>query len=230
MNDITFQVGSDGNHGTAAWEGDYTTAITSQYNKAVIMDEFAGLGRGWNDPDMLVIGMDGIDNIMCRSHMAMWCMMNSPLMLGLDLRRVIKGDEIYNILANEDLIALDQDPLGIQAKRIFTTYECSEPDKEYIRDNNRIDILAKPLNDGSIAIGFFNISQEEKTVVPPVSVDQIIGAIGKKAVEKNIFANAEKYLVKDLYTGEITETYSKVFEAGTLAACDSKVVRITPVS
>ena len=230
LNDITFQVGSDGNHGTAAWEGDYTTAITSQYNKAVIMDEFAGLGRGWNDPDMLVIGMDGIDNIMCRSHMAMWCMMNSPLMLGLDLRRVIKGDEIYNILANEDLIALDQDPLGIQAKRIFTTYECSEPDKEYIRDNNRIDILAKPLNDGSIAIGFFNISQEEKTVVPPVSVDQIIGAIGKKAVEKNIFANAEKYLVKDLYTGEITETYSKVFEAGTLAACDSKVIRITPVS
>ena len=230
LNDITFQVGSDGNHGTAAWEGDYTTAITSQYNKAVIMDEFAGLGRGWNDPDMLVIGMDGIDNIMCRSHMAMWCMMNSPLMLGLDLRRVIKGDEIYNIIANEDLIALDQDPLGIQAKRIFTTYECSEPDKEYIRDNNRIDILAKPLNDGSIAIGFFNISQEEKIVVPPVSVDQIIGAIGKKAVEKDIFANAEKYLVKDLYTGEITETYSKVFEAGTLAACDSKVVRITPVS
>ena len=230
LNDITFQVGSDGNHGTAAWEGDYTTAITSQYNKAVIMDEFAGLGRGWNDPDMLVIGMDGIDNIMCRSHMAMWCMMNSPLMLGLDLRRVIKGDEIYNIIANEDLIALDQDPLGIQAKRIFTTYECSEPDKEYIRDNNRIDILAKPLNDGSIAIGFFNISQEEKTVVPPVSVDQIIGAIGKKAVEKNIFANAEKYLVKDLYTGETTETYSKVFESGTLAACDSKVIRITPVS
>ena len=230
LNDITFQVGSDGNHGTAAWEGDYTTAITSQYNKAVIMDEFAGLGRGWNDPDMLVIGMDGIDNIMCRSHMAMWCMMNSPLMLGLDLRRVIKGDEIYNIIANEDLIALDQDPLGIQAKRIFTTYECSEPDKEYIRDNNRIDILAKPLNDGSIAIGFFNISQEEKIVVPPVSVDQIIGAIGKKAVEKDIFANAEKYLVKDLYTGEITETYSKVFESGTLAACDSKVIRITPVS
>ena len=230
LNDITFQVGSDGNHGTAAWEGDYTTAITSQYNKAVIMDEFAGLGRGWNDPDMLVIGMDGIDNIMCRSHMAMWCMMNSPLMLGIDLRRVTKGDEIYDIIANEDLIALDQDPLGIQAKRIFTTYRCSDPDKEYIRDNNRIDILAKPLNDGSIAIGFFNISQEEKSAVPTVTVDQIISAVGCKAVEKDLFANAEKYMVKDLYTGEVTETDRKVFEAGKLAACDSKVIRITPVS
>lgn len=230
LNDITFQVGSDGNHGTAAWEGDYTTAITSQYNKAVIMDEFAGLGRGWNDPDMLVIGMDGINNIMCRSHMAMWCMMNSPLMLGLDLRRVTKGEEIYNIISNEDLIALDQDPLGIQAKRIFTTYECSEPDKEYIRDNNRIDILAKPLKDGSIAIGFFNISQEEKTDVPSISVDQIMDAIGCKAADKDRFANAEKYMIKDLYTGEVTELESKVFETGALAACDSKVIKITPVS
>ncbi|MBR4914068.1 MAG: glycoside hydrolase family 27 protein [Clostridiales bacterium] len=230
LNDITFQVGLDGNHGTAAWEGDYTTAITSQYNKAVIMDEFAGLGRGWNDPDMLVIGMDGINNIMCRSHMAMWCMMNSPLMLGLDLRRVTKCDEIYNIISNEDLIALDQDPLGIQAKRIFTTYECSEPDKEYIRDNNRIDILAKPLKDGSIAIGFFNISQEEKTDVPSISVDQIMVAIGCKAADKDRFADAEKYMIKDLYTGEVTELESKVFEAGALAACDSKVIRITPVS
>ncbi len=42
LNDITFQVGADGDHGTAAWEGDYTTSITSQYNKAVIMDEFSG--------------------------------------------------------------------------------------------------------------------------------------------------------------------------------------------
>ena len=229
LNDITFQVGSDGNNGTAAWEGDYTTSITSQYNKAVIMDEFAGLGRGWNDPDMLVIGMDGIDNIMCRSHMAMWCMMNSPLMLGLDLRRVTKGDAIYDIIANEDLIALDQDPLGVQAKRIFTTYDCSEPDKEYIRDNDRIDILAKPLANGDIALGFFNLSQEEKDV-PPVSTDEIMNKIGGKAVNKDLFANAKEYKIKDLYTGEAVTTESKVFGAGKLAACDSKVIRITPVS
>ena len=230
LNDITFQVGADGNHGTAAWECDYTTSITSQYNKAVIMDEFAGLGRGWNDPDMLVIGMDGINNVMCRSHMAMWCMMNSPLMLGLDLRRVNKGDELYNIFTNEDLIALDQDPLGIQAKRIFTTYECDEPDKEYIRDNNRIDILAKPLANGDIALGFFNLSQEKKTDDPSVSVDQILSKIGSKAAEKDLFANAKKYVVKDLYTGEVTETESKVFSAGILEACDSKVIRITPLA
>lgn len=229
LNDITFQVGADGNHGTAAWECDYTTSITSQYNKAVIMDEFSGLGIGWNDPDMLVIGMDGINNIMCRSHMAMWCMLNSPLMLGVDLRRVNKGDEIYNIIANKDLIALDQDPLGVQAKRIFTTYECSEPDKEYIRDNNRIDILAKPLSDGGIALGFFNLSQEQKEV-PSISVNEILDKIGRKTVNKDLFANAEEYKIKDLYTGEETISRSKIFDAGTLEGCDSKVIRITPVS
>ena len=229
LNDITFQVGADGNHGTAAWECDYTTSITSQYNKAVIMDEFSGLGIGWNDPDMLVIGMDGINNIMCRSHMAMWCMLNSPLMLGVDLRRVNKGDDIYNIIANKDLIALDQDPLGVQAKRIFTTYECSEPDKEYIRDNNRIDILAKPLSDGGIALGFFNLSQEQKEV-PSISVNEILDKIGRKTVNKDLFANAEEYKIKDLYTGEETISRSKIFDAGTLEGCDSKVIRITPVS
>ena len=230
LNDITFQVGSDCNHGTAAWECDYTTSITSQYNKAVIMDEFAGLGRGWNDPDMLVIGMDGISNIMCRTHMAMWCMLNSPLMLGLDLRRVNKGEEIYNIIANKDLIALDQDALGIQAKRIFTTYECAEPDKEYIRDNNRIDILAKPLANGDIALGFFNLSQEQKSDNPAVSVDQILDAIGNKAADKDLFANAKSYRIKDLCTGEESTTDSRDFAAGILEACDSKVIRITPIT
>ena len=232
LNDITFQVGADGNHGTAAWECDYTTSITSQYNKAVIMDEFSGLSIGWNDPDMLVIGMDGINNIMCRSHMAMWCMLNSPLMLGVDLRRVNKGDDIYNIIANKDLIALDQDPLGVQAKRIFTTYECSEPDNEYIRDNNRIDILAKPLSDGGIALGFFNLSQEQKEQkeVPSISVNEILDKIGRKTVNKDLFANAEEYKIKDLYTGEETISRSKIFDAGTLEGCDSKVIRITPVS
>ena len=42
----------------------------------------------------------------------------APLMLGLDLRRVQKDDEIYQIIACEAIIALNQDPLGVQAKRV----------------------------------------------------------------------------------------------------------------
>ena len=230
LNDITFQVGADGNHGTAAWEGDYTTSITSQYNKAVIMDEFAGLDKGWNDPDMLVIGMDGIDDTMCMSHMAMWCMLNSPLMLGMDLRRVEKGDSIYNIITNTDLIALDQDPLGIQAKRIFTTTECTTPDKDYIRDTKRIDVLAKPLSNGDIALAFFNIENADKEQPVSVNADDIVKAIGHKMVNANAFAKASSYQIRDLISKEETTVSSKSFGIDSIKACDSKVIRITPIA
>ncbi len=63
------------------------------------MDEFAGLDKGWNDPDMMVMGMKGLTETMNKTHMAMWCMMNAPLMLGLDLRRVQKGDEMTGRLS-----------------------------------------------------------------------------------------------------------------------------------
>ena len=232
LNDITFQVGSDGNPGTAAWESDYTTSITSQYNKAVVMDEFAGLDKGWNDPDMMVIGMDGITETMCVSHMAMWCMLNSPLMLGLDLRRVNKGDWIYNIIANEDLIALDQDPLGIQAKRIYTTYSCNDPSTAYIRDNNRVDVLAKPLADGDIALAFFNLKQEDHSEKVSLSVDQIIEALGSKlsASSKNGFNKAASYKLKDLIDKTYSETASRTFSIDSIAASGCKIFRITPVT
>ena len=228
LNDITFQVGSDGNPGNATWEDEYTTAITSQYNKAVIMDEYAGRGRGWNDPDMLVIGMDGIDETQCRSHMAMWCMMNSPLMLGMDLRRVQKGDPVYNLITNDELISLDQDPLGIQAKRIFTTYECDDPAASYIRDNDRIDVLAKPLSDGSAALGFFNLSKTDKDTKITVPVELIISKIGPKMVSSDAFASASSYTIRDLFSSE--ETEESEFILNGIKACDCKVIRITPVS
>ena len=232
LNDITFQVGSDGSPGTAAWESDYTTSITSQYNKAVIMDEFAGLGKGWNDPDMLVIGMDGINETMCTSHMTMWCMMNSPLMLGMDLRHVNKGDWVYNIIANEDLIALDQDPLGVPAKRIYTTFSCVDPSLEYIRDNNRVDVLAKPLKNGDIALAFFNLSKEEYSERLSVSAEFIVDCLRSKmsCSAKDAFLNAVSYKIKDLITKEIYDSSDKDFFVNNLCGCGCKVLRISPVS
>ena len=160
LNDITFNVGSDGNPGNGRWTEPGTASITSQYNKAVVMDEFAGLDKGWYDPDMLVIGMNGVDLTMAKTHFTMWCMMNSPLMLGLDLRRVVKGDELYNIIANKELIALNQDAAGIQTKRVWSSLEQERSDKVYITNNDRADILVKPLSNGDFAISFINLSEK----------------------------------------------------------------------
>ena len=235
LNDITFQVGSDGNPGRGAWESDYTTSVTSQYNKAVIMDEFAGLDKGWNDPDMLMIGMDGLTEVMCKTHMTMWAMMNSPLMLGMDLRRMEKGDVYYNIVSNEALIALNQDPLGVQAKRIFASKltEASgkvgiRPDQTYVRDNDRVDILAKPLADGSVALSFLNLSRQEKSEGYGVTVAQILEGIGKKMVAPDRFAGAKSYAVRNLWTGESGLCEDGRFEVKSLAGCDNLTIRVTP--
>ena len=217
LNDITFRVGWDGNPGIGRWYDPGTPSVTSQYNKAVVMDEFAGLDKGWNDPDMLMIGMDGLTDIQCKTHMVMWCMMNSPLMLGLDLRRVKKGDWIYEIIANERLIALNQDALGIQAKRLSTSVESQNPAKDYITDNDRVDILVKPLSDGGAAISFINVSERKQTGDFSISASDIPFAS---------FVKGEKYKVTNLWTGEEWDTNEQVFKVSELAACDSYTIKI----
>lgn len=222
LNDITFAVGADGDPGKGTWNSDYTCGLTSQYNKAVIMGQFAGLDKGWNDPDMLMIGMNGLDMTQCRTHMAMWCMMNSPLMLGLDLRRVKKGDEIYNIIANKDLIALNQDALGKQATRIYCSKENENPDTTYVRDNDRVDVLAKPLADGSVALSFINVSDTNACDKVSVNLDLIRKFLG------NVLEGATEFEVTNLWTKETVKNVGKVFGAIDLAPCDNVTIKISP--
>ena len=161
--------------------------------------------------------------------MAMWCMMNSPLMLGLDLRRVEKGDALYQIIANEDLIALNQDALGIQAKRIFTTIESEAPDKDYITNHERCDILAKPLADGSVAVSFINLSDHEWSETLCVTAEQIVKAIGNKMPNAKTFENAKAYSVKNLWSKEQKEVSEGKFVTEQLQACESITLRIKPL-
>ena len=209
LNDITFAVGSpEGDYGTGQWFDKYTNSITSQYNKCVIMDEFASLERGWNDPDMLMIGMNGLTPAMNRTHMSMWCMMNAPLMLGLDLRRVEKGDDIYKIITNEYLIGINQDPLGIQAKRVFTTYPCEDPSKEYIRDINRVDVLAKPLSGGRLAVAIYNLSDEIAEEDIDLDLNLIAERLGSKFPSE--LKNVQKLKEINVWNGDSATVSRKI--------------------
>ncbi|WP_026517945.1 glycoside hydrolase family 27 protein [Butyrivibrio sp. MC2021] len=222
LNDITFRVGSDGDPGVGTWTGDYTTSVATQYSKAVIMDEFAGLDKGWNDPDMLMIGMNGLNGTQNKTHMTMWAMMNSPLMLGLDLRRVEKGDELYNIIANKDVIALNQDSLGIQAKRVFSSLAKEDPSKEYIRDIDRVDILVKPLSENRSAISFINVAETDKNEEYSVDMALIKKFLGDKVKESS------EYKVKDVWTKEETTNTTGIFSVKGLKACDNVTLVVTP--
>ncbi|GAA2062330.1 hypothetical protein GCM10009801_05350 [Streptomyces albiaxialis] len=108
---------------------------------------YAGPGR-WNDPDMLEVGNGGMTDTEYRTHFSMWAIMAAPLLIGSDLRKA--GDETLEILGNEEVIAVDQDPLGKQGSVV------SEEGGRWV--------VSKEMKDGSRAVALFNETGEEQTV------------------------------------------------------------------
>jgi len=111
------------------------------------LERFAGPG-GWNDPDMLVIGLNNSGFIKgggCtfeeyRTQMSMWCMLAAPLMMGCDVRNM--DNVTKSILLNKDIIAIDQDSLGKQAFRVYR--------------KDGLEVFKKPLTGNRVAVAFLN--------------------------------------------------------------------------
>jgi len=76
----------------------------------------AGPGQ-WNDPDMLIVGNFGLSYEQSKTQMAMWAIFAAPLLMSVDLRTL--KSEYKEILKNKKIIAVNQDPLGIQGRRIY---------------------------------------------------------------------------------------------------------------
>jgi alpha-galactosidase len=118
-----------------------------------VCSPFAGPGH-WNDPDMLVVGKVGWGPELRESkltpdeqytHISLWCLLSSPLLLGCDLSQL--DDFTLNLLTNDEVLAVNQDPLGKQATKAV--------EKEHYQ------VWKKELNDGSIAVGIFNTSSDD---------------------------------------------------------------------
>ncbi|MDD4102294.1 MAG: NPCBM/NEW2 domain-containing protein [Kiritimatiellae bacterium] len=113
------------------------------------LELFAGPG-GWNDPDMLVVGTVGWGNPHPTrltpneqyTHISLWCLLSAPLLIGCDMSKL--DDFTLNLLTNDEVLAVNQDPLGRQAARIMR--------------NDAVELWAKPMSDGSVAAGIFNRS------------------------------------------------------------------------
>ncbi|XP_045453430.1 alpha-N-acetylgalactosaminidase [Melitaea cinxia] len=76
----------------------------------------AGPGH-WNDPDMLIIGNFGLSYEQSKTQFAIWAILAAPLLMSVDLRTI--RPEYKAILQNRKIIEVDQDPLGIQGRRIY---------------------------------------------------------------------------------------------------------------
>jgi alpha-galactosidase len=83
-----------------------------------------------------------------KSHFSLWCMLAAPLMAGNDLRKM--SDQTKEILTNKEVIALDQDPLGIEAFRFYAF--------------DGIEIWVKPLANNELAVCFLNRSGRPQKV------------------------------------------------------------------
>ncbi len=103
---------------------------------------FAGPGH-WNDPDMLEVGNGGMTTTEYRSHFSLWSLLAAPLIAGNDLRNMTP--EIHDILTNKEVIAIDQDPLGRQGRRVWKDGDLEVWGKQ-LKNGDRAVIL---LNRGS---------------------------------------------------------------------------------
>ena len=120
-------------------------------------EKFAGPG-GWNDTDMLVVGKVGWGRELRDSrltpneqltHIALWSLQAAPLLIGADLSQI--DPFTIDLLGNTEVLAVNQDPNGRAAGRV--------------NGDGWLEVWARPLSDGTIAVGLFNRSPEAAVVV-----------------------------------------------------------------
>jgi len=102
----------------------------------------------WNDPDMLEVGNNGLTYEEQRSQMTMWSIMAAPIMISSDIRKM--SNETKELYLNKDMIAINQDSLGVQGHRIS--------------DKNGKQVWTKPLRNGDIAVALLNNNSSTQTV------------------------------------------------------------------
>jgi alpha-galactosidase len=133
----------------------------------------------WNDPDMLEVG-NGMSVNEDRSHFTLWCMLAAPLIAGNDIRGMSK--ETLEILTNREVIAIDQDSLGVQGFR-------------YNDSQNGVEVWGKPLKNGDWAVCLLNRSLKAQDV----SFDWSKNVISDDISKTTLNANETTYSVRDLW-------------------------------
>ncbi|MFA5817275.1 MAG: putative Ig domain-containing protein [Bacteroidales bacterium] len=150
---------------------------------------YAGHGH-WNDPDMLVVGWVGWGPSLHQSkltpdeqytHISLWSLLSAPLLLGCDLTRL--DNFTLNLITNDEVLAVNQDPLGKQAAR-------------NILDGN-FQVWSKQLEDGSRAVGIFNLGEESQ----------------KYELDLNKLGLSGSQVVRDLWRQKEIGTFSGKFGA-----------------
>ncbi|WP_276252309.1 glycoside hydrolase family 27 protein [Haloarcula rara] len=199
----------------ATWhtvDDEFGLGIADIIDRVAVLDIAAAHGPGgYNDPDMLQVGngpdsaqsqheptdierpLSDVEN---RTHFAFWCLLGAPLFVGTDLTGL--SQDLLDLLTNERLLAIDQDPLGLQGT----------PDR---RDPTR-EVWSKRLADGA-AVALWNRGEEQAEIRTHVD-------------ETSVPTAGERYSVLDCWTGEQWESFGEL--SATVEPRDTAVFRVTP--
>ncbi|RQP03203.1 hypothetical protein POPTR_018G152200v4 [Populus trichocarpa] len=130
--------------------GDISDNWDSMTSRADQNDQWASYAApgGWNDPDMLEVGNGGMTTEEYRSHFSIWALAKAPLLIGCDVRTM--SDETIEILSNREVIAVNQDKLGVQGKKV--------------KNNGDLEVWAGPLSNNKIAVVLWNRGSSRATV------------------------------------------------------------------
>jgi len=148
----------------------YPMGIQNIINVNVPLAGYARPGA-FNDPDMMEVGRGTLSDTEMRSHFAMWAIMAAPLIAGNDLRNMNSATQ--TILKNQNLIAINQDSLGLQATQVSN-------------DGTR-RVLAKKLSNGDVAVALFNQGSGTTTISTTASA---IGKSGSSFTLRDAWSNA----------------------------------------
>jgi alpha-galactosidase len=199
--------------------------------------DYSGPGH-WNDADMLVVGYVGWGPNLhpCNltpdeqfTHISLWCLLASPLLIGCDLERL--DAFTLSLLCNDEVLAVNQDPLGRQARQIAVITPpapaqppLTQPGRGTGRGRGQAapqgqQVWARPLADGSVAVGLFNLDAAVTNCSVPWA------DIAAKFTDLKM---GGKQTVRDLWRQKDLGVFDEKFETP-VPAHGVLMVRITPV-
>jgi alpha-galactosidase len=146
------------------------------------LESFAGPGY-WNDPDMLEVGNGGMNHDEYITHMSLWVLLAAPLLAGNDLSKMTA--ETLEILTNKEVVAVDQDAKGAQGRRVA--------------QEGPLEVWAKPLADGGVAVGLFNRGES----VNPVTMNFKDIGIQRSAQVRDLWHHKDLGSLTGSYTTDV---------------------------
>ncbi|WP_428970383.1 glycoside hydrolase family 27 protein [Sphingomonas sp. Xoc002] len=171
---------------TDKWEGKhgYSWGVASIVDLNEPLWPFAGPGH-WNDPDMLEVGNGGLTEAEYRAHFSLWAMMAAPLIAGNNVADMTQATR--DILLNREVIAVDQDPLGVQGHRVTRV--------------GKQEVWVKPMADGGRVLLLWNRGDKPTRIVADWAMLGLPASVKMRG--RNVWSHRDLGQLSSSYQAEV---------------------------